>query len=62
MARGTTVTEPPNAAEIADKCHQIRALIGIADQQLDRAKTDLGVARIGLADLEQTLLTLGVAK
>lgn len=62
MARGKSISEPPNAAEVADKCQQIRALIGIADQQLDRAKTDLGVARIGLADLEQTLLTLGMAK
>jgi hypothetical protein len=43
--------------EIADKCSQIRQLIALADQQLDRAKTDMAVARVGLAELEQQLLT-----
>jgi hypothetical protein len=51
MARSRTL--PPR--EIADKCSQIRQLIEIAVVQIDRAKSDLGVARDALAQLEQAL-------
>jgi hypothetical protein len=62
MARGTTVLQALDPADLADRIRNIRSLITIADQQIDRAKTDLGVARVGLADLEQQLLTVGVRK
>jgi hypothetical protein len=57
MAHDQDDTRPPSRAEMADKCSLIRQLITIADQQIDRAKTDLSVARVGLAELEQQLLT-----
>lgn len=56
-----TVTHPRHAVEIADSLRLIRQLIQAADLRLDVAKNDLGVARVGLAELEQELATVGVA-
>jgi len=52
--------EPRSAVEIAENLKQLRQLIQVADLQIDRAKTDLGVARVGLAELEQELVTAGM--
>lgn len=52
--------EPRSAVEIAENLKQLRQLIQVADLQIDRAKTDLGVARVGLAELEQELVTIGM--
>jgi hypothetical protein len=49
-----------SAVEIADQIGLIRQLVSIADQQIDKAKVDLGVARVGLAELEQELATRGM--
>ena len=62
MAREKTVAQPRTAVEIAESVKLVRALIAVADKQIDRAKTDLGVARVGLAELEQELATRGIAQ
>jgi hypothetical protein len=49
--------QPRTREEIAQDLHTLRRLIQIADQQIGRAKTDLGTARAGLADIEQELIT-----
>jgi hypothetical protein len=57
------VREPARpAVEIAEQLHLVRQLIAVADQQLDKAKHDLGIARVGLADIEAELLSRGVDK
>jgi len=61
MARKTRVSEPRAAVEIAESVKLVRQLIGIADAQIDKARLDLGLARVGLAELEQELVTLGIA-
>jgi hypothetical protein len=62
MARENDVAQPRAAVEIADSLTQIRQLIQVADLQIDRAKNDLGVARVALADIEQELVTRGIVE
>ena len=61
MARGKSISEPRSAVEIAESVSLIRALVTLADKQIERAQTDLGVARVGLAELEQELVARGMA-
>lgn len=60
MAHGKRVTEARSAVELAESVKLVRQLILLADQQIERAKTDLGLARVGLAELELELVTLGI--
>ena len=59
---GSVLNEPRSAVEIADSIRNCRDLIRIADVQLEKARTDLGVARLGLAELEEELRSRGMAK
>ena len=61
MAHRTRVTEPRAAVEIAESVKLVRQLIGIADAQIDKARLDLGLARVGLAELEEELSARGIA-
>jgi GAF domain-containing protein len=58
---GSVLNEPRSAVEIADSIRNCRDLIRIADVQLEKARTDLGVARLGLAELEEELSSRGMA-
>lgn len=60
MARGTSIPEPRSAVEIAESLKLIRSLIGLADSQIAKVRVDLGVARVGLAELEAELATRGI--
>jgi hypothetical protein len=60
MAHGKRVSEARSAVELAESVKLVRQLILLADQQIDRAKTDLGIARVGLAELELELVTRGI--
>jgi hypothetical protein len=60
MARKKTVAHPRSAVEIAESIKLVRQLIQVADIQMDRAKNDLGVARVGLAELEHEITEHGV--
>lgn len=62
MARSSDVAQPCAAVEIADSLTQIRQLIQLADLQMERVRNDLGVARVALADIEEELITRGLAK
>jgi hypothetical protein len=42
--------------QLAEKLHQIRQLVNLADHQLERAKGDLAVLRTALIDLEKAVL------
>lgn len=53
--------EPRSAVEIGESIKLVRQLIGVADAQITKARNDLGVARLGLAELEQELATHGIA-
>jgi hypothetical protein len=55
------IAEPRSAVELAESVKLVRQLIGLADQQITKARTDLGVARVGLAELEEELATRGIA-
>lgn len=57
----SVVKEPRSAVEIAESLKICRDLIGLADAQVGKARTDLGVARVRLAELEEELATRGVA-
>ncbi len=59
MAKGT-LAEPRPAVEISESIKLVRLLISVADQQIEKARVDLGVARVGLAELEQELATRGI--
>ena len=59
MARGRTVSERRTAVEVAESIRLVRHLIGIADQQISKARTDFGVARVRVAELERELSTVG---
>lgn len=61
MARDTRMPEPRSAVEISESIKLCRQLIGLADQQITKARNDLGLARVGLAELEQELATRGIA-
>ncbi len=58
---GSVLNEPRSAVEIADSIRNCRDLIRIADVQLEKARTDLGVARLCLAELEEELSSRGIA-
>lgn len=57
---GSVLNEPRSAVEIAESIKNCRDLIRVADVQLEKARTDLGVARLGLAELEQELSSRGI--
>ena len=58
---GSVLNEPRSAVEIADSIRNCRDLIRIADVQLEKARADLGVARLGLAELEEELSNRAMA-
>jgi hypothetical protein len=51
MARSRNVADP----QFAEKLHQIRQLVNLADHQLERAKSDLAAIRTALIDLEKAV-------
>ena len=57
---GSVLNEPRSAGEIAESIKSCRDLIRVADVQLDKAKSDLSIARLGLAELELELTTRGL--
>jgi hypothetical protein len=60
MARGNSIHQPRSAVEIAESLKLIRSLVGLADNQIEKMRVDLGVARVGLAELETELATRGI--
>jgi hypothetical protein len=60
MARGKSIPEQRTAVEVAESIKTVRHLVGIADQQISKARIDLGMARVRLAELERELSTAGV--
>lgn len=61
MAPEKGVAEPRSAVEIAESIKLVRQLIGLADQQITKPRNDLGMARVGLAELESELAVIGMA-
>ena len=57
---GSVLNEPRSAVEIAESIKSCRDLIRVADVQIDKAKSDLSIARLGLAELELELTTRGL--
>jgi hypothetical protein len=57
---GSVPNEPRSAVEIAESIQSCRDLIRVADSQIDQAKSDLSIARLGLADVELELTTRGL--
>lgn len=57
---GSVVNEPRSAGEIAESIRSCRDLIRAADAQIDRARSDLSVARLGLAEVELEMTGRGV--
>lgn len=57
---GSVPNEPRRAVEIAASIKNCRDLIRIADQQIEKAHADLGVARQGLIDIEAELTVRGI--
>jgi hypothetical protein len=57
---GSVLNEPRSAVEIAESIKSCRDLIRVADLQLDKAKSDLSMARLGLAEVELELTTRGL--
>jgi hypothetical protein len=57
---GSVLNEPRSAVEIAESIKSCRDLIRVADVQLEKARSDLSVARLGLAELELELTTRGI--
>ena len=57
---GSVLNEPRSAVEIAESIKSCRHLIRVADSEIDRAKSDLSIARLGLAELELELTTRGM--
>ena len=55
----SVLNESGSALEIAESIKSCRDLIRVADVQLDKAKSDLSIARLGLAELELELTTRG---
>lgn len=54
---GSVLNEPRSAAEIAKSIKSCRDLIRVADAQIERACSDLRIARLGLTELELELTT-----
>jgi hypothetical protein len=57
---GSVLNEPRSAVEIAESIKSCRDLIRVADVQLEKARSDLSIARLGLAELELELSTRGI--
>ena len=57
---GSVLNEPRSAVEIAESIKSCRDLIRVADLQIDKAKSDLSIARLGLAEVELELTTRGL--
>ena len=57
---GSVLNEPRSAVEIAESIKSCRELIRVADAQIDKAKSDLSIARLGLAEVELELTTRGL--
>ena len=57
---GSVLNEPRSAVEIAESIKSCRDLIRVADMQIDKAKSDLSIARLGLAEVELELTTRGL--
>jgi hypothetical protein len=57
---GSVLNEPRSAVEIAESIKSRRDPIRVADAQIDRAKSDLSIARLGLAEVELELTTRGL--
>ena len=57
---GSVLNEPRSAVEIAESIKSCRDLIRVADVQIDKAKSDLSIARLGLAEVELELTTRGL--
>jgi hypothetical protein len=57
---GSVLNEPRSAVEIAESIKSCRDLIRVADAQIDKAKSDLSIARLGLAEVELELTTRGL--
>lgn len=57
---GSVLNEPRTAVEIAESIKSCRELIRVADAQIDKAKSDLSIARLGLAEVELELTTRGL--
>jgi hypothetical protein len=57
---GSVLNEPRSAVEIAESIKSCRDLIRVADVQIDKAKSDMSIARLGLAELELELTTRGL--
>lgn len=57
---GSVLNEPRSAVEIAESIKSCRELIRVADAQIDKAKSDLSIARLGLAEVELELATRGL--
>lgn len=60
MAPGKSVSDGRSAVEVAESIGVVRQLIGVADQQINKARNDLGIARVRLAELERELVSQGV--
>jgi hypothetical protein len=58
MARGRSVT-PLTAAEIQEKIELARRLVAIGGEQIKKAQLDFDLAKIGLKEVEDALLTRG---
>lgn len=54
---GSVLNEPRSAVEIAESIKSCRKLIRVADAQIDKAESDLSIARLGLAEVELELTT-----
>jgi hypothetical protein len=61
MAPKKTLAHPRSAVEIAESLTVVRGLIGVADQQITNAVTDLGIAGVRLAEIETELTTRGLS-
>jgi len=57
---GSVLNEPRSAVEIAESIKSCRDLIRVADVQIDKAMSDLSVARLALAEVELELTTRGL--
>jgi hypothetical protein len=60
MAPKKSVPSTRSAVEIAEDLKTVRHLVGVAEQQMAKARTDLGVARLRLAEIERELTIEGV--
>lgn len=56
----SVVRAPRTAEELAESIENCRDLIGVADAQIEKARTDLSVARVGLTKLVEALHSRGI--